>query len=188
VFKFEKPEITSLIKKFNDIHNLIRKKDSLGPTDAFYELSKVMFIKLREDAKIHKIIQSRMPIKEDFVFSTDWIDSQTQFETNPFNSILFRQIRDELEAKIRKGEKKRIFEKDEELKLKASTIYEVVRELQGYDLYGIDEDLNGRMFETFLNATVRGKELGQFFTPRGVVHYMVQTAPIRITSNPDKRS
>lgn len=186
VFKFEKPEITSLIKKFNEIHNLIRKKDSLGPTDAFYELSKVMFIKLREDAKIHKIIQSRIPIKEDFVFSTDWIDSQTQVETNPFNSILFRQIRDELEAKIRKGEKKRIFEKDEELKLKASTIYEVVRELQDYDLYGIDEDLNGRMFETFLNATVRGKELGQFFTPRGVVHYMVQTAPIRITSNPDK--
>ena len=186
VFKFEKPEITSLIKKFNDIHNLIRKKDSLGPTDAFYELSKIMFIKLREDAKIHRIIQSRIPTKEDFVFSIDWIDSQIHVEANPFNSILFRQIRDELEAKIRKGEKKRIFEKDEELRLKASTIYEVVRELQDYDLYGIDEDLNGRMFETFLNATVRGKELGQFFTPRGVVHYMVQTAPIRITSDPNK--
>ena len=107
-------------------------------------------------------------------------------EANPFDSILFRQVRDELELKIQKGEKKRIFEKNELLRLKASTIYEIVRELQNYDLYGIDEDLNGRMFETFLNATVRGKELGQFFTPRGVVHYMVETAPIRIRSDPQK--
>jgi type I restriction enzyme M protein len=186
VFKFEKPELTALIKKFNDIHNLIRKKDSLSPTDAFYELSKLMFIKIKEDLRIHDILKTGAPKKEDFVFSTHWIDGQTPVEANPFDSILFRQVRDELELKIQKGEKKRIFEKSEPLKLKASTIYEIVRELQNFDLYGIDEDLNGRMFETFLNATVRGKELGQFFSPRGVVHYMVETAPIRIHCDPNK--
>ena len=46
--------------------------------------------------------------------------------------------------------------------MKPSTILEVVRQLEHFDLHGIDEDLNGRMFETFLNATVRGKELGSF--------------------------
>jgi len=181
VFRFERPELTALIKTFHDCHNLIRKKDSLSPTDAFYEFSKLMFIKIREDNKIHqKLSQDITPQKSDFIFSTDWIDSQSKVEPNPFDSILFRQIQEELENKIKKGEKKRIFDEGERLNLHASTIYEVVRSLQNYDLYGIDEDLNGRMFETFLNATVRGKELGQFFTPRGVVHYMVETAPIKI--------
>jgi type I restriction enzyme M protein len=181
VFHFERPELTKLIRTFNDTHNLIRKKDSLSPTDAFYEFSKLTFIKIREDSKIHEILKKRKPKESDFIFSTNWIDSQSTIESNPIDSILFRQIRDELERKIKKGEKKRIFEKDERLKLKAETIYEVVKSLQHYDLYGIDEDLNGRMFETFLNATVRGKDLGQFFTPRGVVHYMVETSPHKIT-------
>ena len=186
IFYYEKPELTTLIKTFNDTHNLIRKKDSLGPTDAFYEFSKLMFIKIREDSKIHEILKKRKPKKTDFVFSTHWIDNQSEVESNPVDSILFRQIRDELERKIKKGEKKRIFEENERLKLKAETIYEVVRSLQHYDLYGIDEDLNGRMFETFLNATVRGKELGQFFTPRGVVHYMVETALHKIAIKSDE--
>jgi len=181
VFKFERPELSTLIRTFHDSHNLIRKKDSLSPTDAFYEFSKLMFIKIREDNKIHETLdKGQTPKREDFIFSTHWIDSQTSVEPNPFDSILFRQIRDELERKIQKGEKKRIFEQGENLNLSSATIYEVVKALQNYDLYGIDEDLNGRMFETFLNATVRGKDLGQFFTPRGVVHYMVETASIKV--------
>ena len=182
VFKFERPELSTLIRTFHDCHNLIRKKDSLSPTDAFYQFSKLMFIKIKEDNKIHEILDGgHAPKKEDFIFSLHWIDSQTSVEPNPVDSILFRQIRNELERKIQKGEKKRIFEQAENLSLTSATIYEVVKALQNYDLYGIDEDLNGRMFETFLNATVRGKELGQFFTPRGVVHYMVETASIKVT-------
>ena len=38
------------------------------------------------------------------------------------------------------------------------------------------------MFETFLNATVRGKELGQFFTPRPVVKYMAKCARLKVTN------
>ena len=38
------------------------------------------------------------------------------------------------------------------------------------------------MFETFLNATVRGKELGQFFTPRPVVKYMAKTARLAVVN------
>lgn len=182
IFHFERPELSTLIKTFNDCHNLIRKKDNLPPADAFYEFSKLMFIKIREDNKIHKILsKGKSPKKEDFVFSTDWINTQSKVDSNPVDSILFRQIRDELEEKIKKGEKKRIFEQGERLNLSVATIFEVVKALQSYDLYGIDEDLNGRMFETFLNATVRGKDLGQFFTPRGIVHYMVETSTMNIS-------
>ncbi len=187
IFRFERPELSTLVRTFHDCHNLIRKKDSLSPTDAFYEFSKIMFIKIREDNKIHQILgKDQTPKKDDFIFSTHWIDSQSAVEPSPFDSILFRQIRDELERKIQKGEKKRIFESGESMNLTSFTIYEVVKALQHYDLYGIDEDLNGRMFETFLNATVRGKDLGQFFTPRGVVHYMVETASMRVRFDKNK--
>lgn len=43
---------------------------------------------------------------------------------------------------------------------------------------GTDE-LNGRMFETFLNSTLRGKALGQYFTPRSVVKLATGLAQLR---------
>ncbi|MBK8432021.1 MAG: N-6 DNA methylase [Chloroflexi bacterium] len=36
------------------------------------------------------------------------------------------------------------------------------------------------MFETFFNATMRGKDLGQFFTPRSVVELGVKLARLRV--------
>jgi len=187
VFDFSRPGLTTLTRVFNDCHNVIWKKEKISPTDAFYEFSKIMFIKIREDNKIHSIInRGTKPKREDFVFSSAWIQNQSAVEPNPVDSILFRQIQSDLERQIRQRQKKRIFGQGERLALKASTTYEVVRELENFDLYGIDEDLNGRMFETFLNATVRGKDLGQFFTPRGVVHYMVECAPIFMSSNRKK--
>lgn len=186
VFDFQRPAINTIKSLFNECHNLIWKKEKIPPTDAFYEFCKIMFIKLRRDSNIHSIIgKHQKPKISDFVFSTKWINEQAEVELNPVDAILFRHIQEELERQIRQKKKKRIFEVNEQLKLKASTTYEVVKRLQNYDLYGIDEDLNGRMFETFLKATVRGKDLGQFFTPRGVVHYMVETAPIFVST--DKR-
>ncbi len=187
VFDFRRPGITALTKILNDCHNLIWKKEKISPTDAFYEFSKIMFIKIREDNKIHALINSgKKPTIEDFVFSSRWIESQASVDPNPVDSILFRQIQTDLERQIRQKKKKRIFEQGESLSLKASTTYEVLKRLEKFDLYGIDEDLNGRMFETFLNATVRGKDLGQFFTPRGVVHYMVECAPIFVSADRTK--
>ncbi len=187
VFDFQRPSLKVLVKTFNDCHDLIRKKESYSPTDAFYEFAKIMFIKIREDSKIHDLITKGKKIKEDdFIFSTKWIDRQVPVEKNPFDAILFRQIRENLEKQIQEKKKKRIFNKNENLELRPSTIYEIVKQLQNFDLYGIDEDLNGRMFETFLNATVRGRGLGQYFTPRGVVHYMVETSPISVSADTSK--
>lgn len=76
--------------------------------------------------------------------------------------------------------KKRIFSRDESIRLRPGTIRRVVEKLEHYDMFGIDEDLNGRLFETFLSATMRGRELGQFFTPRSVVKLMVRLADLKV--------
>jgi type I restriction enzyme M protein len=74
-----------------------------------------------------------------------------------------------LQDEVYKKKKKQIFDDNEMIDLKPTTIKGVVRKLETSDLFGIDEDLNGRLFETFLNATMRGSSLGQYFTPRSIV-------------------
>ena len=166
--QYHRPTIGQIVAAFETAHNTIWKKEKYGPTKAFYELAKVLFVKLRQDRLIHEIVARReQPNHDDFFFTTDWI--QRQPTSNPVSEQLFGDIQKQLEKEILSGSKKRIFGEDEFIDLKPSTITEVVRLLEEYDLHGIAEDLNGRMFETFLNATVRGKELGQCFTPRPVV-------------------
>ena len=182
-FLFSRPELTTLTKTFNNCHDVIWKKEKQGPTWAFYEFVKIVFVKMREDRRIHRKIDGGESVnKADFVFSAHWIESLEATTPNPFDTILFKELREDIEDQIKQGLKKPIFTSGETLRMAPSTIKEVVRMLENYDLHGIDEDLNGRMFETFLNATIRGKELGQYFTPRPIVRYMTMTSGINIRS------
>ena len=177
--EYRKPTITEVVLAFEKAHDVIRIREKCGPTKAFYELTKLLFVKLRQDQGIHDIIrEGGTPQGNQFYFTVEWIENQPT--VNPVNNPLFSDIQKGLEAEIQRGSKKRIFQKAEGMELRPQTIKEVVRLIENYDLHGIDEDLNGRMFETFLNATVRGKELGQFFTPRSVVKYMTKAARLRI--------
>lgn len=188
IFEFSRPNIRDLEGIFSACHNLIWKKEKIGPTEAFYKFAKIMFIKLNQDKRLRantnlkQLILANKPLPlEEVVFSIDWIEKrEKEGVKNPVDQILFANLRQELESEVIKGTKKRIFEKNEQIELKASTIKDVIKLLEHHDLYGIDEDLNGRMFESFLEATIRGRELGQFFTPRSVVNFMSQMANLRV--------
>ncbi|MBI4159249.1 N-6 DNA methylase [Candidatus Woesearchaeota archaeon] len=186
-FEFRKPKSNNEIEAiFRACHQIIWRKDNIKPSEAFPEFAKLSFIKIHYDRKIHDMMRrGEKPKKEDYTFSVDWIEKQEKElnEDNPVSNILFKKLREDLEDEIKKGIKKRIFNSNEELNINASTIKEVVRLLEHYNLFGIDEDLNGRMFEAFLSATVRGEALGQFFTPRTVVKCMTQMAKIKSGKN-----
>lgn len=176
-----KPSVEEIKSAFNKCHNLIWKKQKISPTDAFYEFSKVIFVKLNEDKRLRKIIESGTPLKKsDFKFSVDWLNDREGEAENPMSSILFHELQKKLEEEVQKNNKKPIFSSNEGIELWTDTIREVVKVLQNYDLYTIDEDLNGRMFETFLNATIRGRELGQYFTPRKIVKFMTKLASLKV--------
>jgi type I restriction enzyme M protein len=190
LFEFKKPPKDEIIGIFRACHNLIWKAEKSGPAAAFYEFAKLMFIKLSLDKKLRSDDASRKRIEngepllgDDIVFSSHWVKHEERTDSNPVNTTLFKNLRDELDTKIRAGEKKRIFAPNEQIDLKPSTIKRVVELLEHYDLYGVDEDLNGRLFETFLNATMRGKALGQFFTPRPVVEFMTSLAGLRVAKD-----
>jgi len=116
-YKFDKVEKNEVEGVFRACHNLIWKKEAISPSDAFYEFSKLFFIKLKQDKDIHiNFIDKGMevPITE-FRFSDKWIKNQDA--DNPVNDILFKQrllpfLKDEREKK----NKKRIFEDNEQIR------------------------------------------------------------------------
>jgi type I restriction enzyme M protein len=162
-------EIEELIKKlktfkedeFADLlhacHNVIRNREHLDPAAAFDEIAKVLFIKVWVERELRRKKQWRN------LFTVDWLDSQ--IGENPLQE-LFRQTRDAYRED-------RIFDERERLNLKLATGREIVRLLERYNLSDTTEDVKGIAFERFLGRTFRG-EIGQFFTPRTIVEFMVR--------------
>ena len=190
LFAFRKVAPSDLPSIFETCHRKIWKTEKKGPASAFYEFSKLTFVKIDEDKRVRERLAAYpndTALPDGFVpqsvvhFAAHWITEMEEDSDNPINTILFGQLARRLEEQIQRGEKKRIFDQGEGIKLAPSTIKEVVKLLEHLDLGAVDEDLNGRMFETFLTATMRGEALGQFFTPRNVVKFMVQMANPRVT-------
>ncbi len=185
----KKPSIEEVKRVFKHCHDLIWKAEKLNPQPAFFEFVKVMFVKLGEDKKLHEDLELGSLLKvgepiplESLVFSTHWVDSmQANGIENPIDEVLFKNLTQTLKEAVAKGKKKPIFNEGETIRLHPGTIRLVVARLEQLDLFGIDEDLNGRLFETFLSATMRGQALGQFFTPRSIVKLMEHMANPRVT-------
>ena len=177
-------------KVFKACHKYIWNAEKMGVNAAFMEFIKLIFLKLDSDRKIHKKYKyddgeySLKVDKKDVLFSTYWIENNTsEMQKNPIKDIQFRSLMEELKKQIKLKKKKPLFDDNETINLKSGTIKGIVSKLERMDLYGIDEDLNGRLFETFLNATMRGNDLGQYFTPRSIVKLGVALADIHVSKN-----
>ena len=180
------PRMDMVKKAFLRCHRIIWKAEKLSPQAAFVEFAKLLFVKLWEDRKLRgkatllEMIGRGEPLPATEVrFSSRWIQEQEVNDPNPVDAILFRQLVAFLENEIAQRRRKRIFEPTERLRVSPGTSKRVVQELEHYYLFGIDEDLNGRMFEAFLAATMRGQALGQYFTPRSVVKLITKIAHLR---------
>ncbi len=184
--KLARPEMDAVKKAFNRCHRIIWSTEKMSPQAAFVEFAKLLFVKLWEDrrlrddpALLEMITKDGQVPQSQVRFSIHWIAEREADDPNPVDTLLFRQLVEQLESDISKLKRKRIFEPNEKLRLSPGTIRRVVKELENYYLFGIDEDLNGRMFEAFLVATMRGQDLGQYFTPRSVVKVMTRLAMLR---------
>ncbi|MFC7877318.1 N-6 DNA methylase [Isoptericola sp. NPDC057391] len=178
--------VSDLNSDFAWAHRLIYKRDNLSYNAAFMEFVKVIFLKLHSDREAHADPHKRalddhstVVPAESVKFSTAWIKSREADTPSPLDSILFQKLLSDFEIAISNGRKKRIFPKGERLLLSPDTLRTLVDRLEHVDLISIDADLNGRMFETFLNSTLRGKALGQYFTPRSVVKLATGLAQLR---------
>jgi type I restriction enzyme M protein len=186
MFRLQRGSLSEVNAAFVWCHQHIYKKDNISQSDAFTEFVKLISLKLVSDRRVRDRYPE-MVDKETFEipvgevdFSLNWIEQNERNSTNPVNDTLFRNFMNEMEKEILQEKRKRIFEINDGIGLKPETIRGVVKRLEHIYLFGIDADLNGRLFETFLNATMRGKDLGQFFTPRSLVKIGVKLSQLKV--------
>ena len=137
-------------------HNEIRNNEGLDPTAAFDEMSKVLFCKLYEEKENPKGNRFRLSVFD---------DSLERLNFNVVSKILE-------EAKEAAGYRE-IFSSDAAIQLKDRTVRKIVKLLEGYDLGLTAFDVKGEAFEFFLGETFTGG-LGEYFTPRNIVEFMVE--------------
>lgn len=157
---FTRDEFSKLLFK---CHNIIRNNDKLSPEAAFDEISKILFIKIRYE---RSNTGSQIFSKENFKKAKE---SYEQFKTKDgqeFYQFLFEKTKEDFKDDD-------LFEASEIIRIRENSFEAIVEELQIYNLSTTSDDVKGIAFEQFLGRTFRG-ELGQFFTPRTVVDFMVK--------------
>ncbi len=150
---FKEDEFAKLL---HECHNVIRNREKLDPAAAFDEIAKILFVKVYVERELRAKRARRN------LFSVEYLDDQ--LGKYPLNT-LFGQTKEAYADD-------KIFEDDEEIRLKPATGREIVKLLQRYNLSETSEDIKGIAFERFLGRTFRG-EIGQFFTPRTIVEFMI---------------
>ena len=142
-------ELTRVLEK---CHDTLWQGGKLAPTDAFDELSKILFIKIRDEKKAR--------------FKGDPYDFQIKTEEIP-KSVASRIKELYEEAKARDPE---VF--TENIKVDDNPLFSVVNHLQGINLNKTDLDVKGIAFERFLGSYFKG-DMGQYFTPRELVEFTI---------------
>ncbi|MGR3319361.1 MAG: N-6 DNA methylase [Candidatus Anammoxibacter sp.] len=156
---FTRDEFSKLLFK---CHNIIRNNDKLSPEAAFDEISKVLFIKIQYE-RINDGTQ--LFSLEKFIKDRESYEKYTLTDSPEFYQFLFEKTKDEFNDDL--------FESHEKINIKQASFEAIVKELQKYNLSTTSDDVKGIAFEKFLGKTFRG-ELGQFFTPRTIVDFMVE--------------
>jgi len=161
-------DLNELQQVVGKCHDIIRNEEGFDPTIAFDEMSKLLFAKMHDEREVEQ------GFKDD--------EGRT-----PKSDYEFRIGKDELPEEVGLGIKKiferaknkypEIFEGTTEdikaIKLRFPTIFHITPILQSYALQETSIDIKGSTYETFIKGTFTGKGLGQFFTPREIVEFMV---------------
>lgn len=160
---FSRDEFSRLLFK---CHNIIRNNDKLSPEAAFDEISKILFIKIRYEREN----------EEGQIFSYDrFVENRKNYDklnkemgvsdAKPFYQNLFERTKQQFAND-------HLFDDNAKIEIRENSFEQIVKELEIYNLSTTSDDVKGIAFEQFLGKTFRG-ELGQFFTPRTIVDFMV---------------
>lgn len=156
---FTRDEFSKLLFK---CHNIIRNNDKLSPEAAFDEISKILFIKIRYE---RDNTGAQIFSANEFKNARSSYEKYRPKEGVEFYQFLFQQTKEDFKDDD-------LFDPNETIRIRENSFEAIVKELEIYNLSTTSDDVKGIAFEKFLGKTFRG-ELGQFFTPRTIVDFMV---------------
>lgn len=145
-----KEELITVIKK---CHQTLWGGGKLSPPAAFGELSKIIFVKIRDEQE---------PRKKGKPY-------EFQIKTHEPSRRLAERIRALYEKQ--KEKEPNVF--TENIKIDDATLRTVVSHLEGISLSETDLDTKGVAFEQFMDDFFKG-DFGQYFTPREIIEFAVE--------------
>ena len=155
-------DVTTFRSILKQCHNEIRNNEGYDPTQAFDEMSKILFCKMYEEK--NNAANNRFALK---VFD----DSMEKLKVNVLQKMY--------EDTIAHPKYATLFPKGDKIRLQDRTIRKIVELFQNYDLSLTNFDVKGEAFEYFLSDTFTGG-LGEYFTPRNVVEFMSEAIDPKI--------
>ena len=160
---FSREDFTRTLKT---CHNIIRNNDKLSPEAAFDEISKILFMKINfeRDAKGSQVFTLEEYLRQKEI-EKEYNKNHHIENPKPFMQVKFADTK-----KAYKDDN--LFDENEAIKIRENSFEQIIKILQVYNLSDTQDDVKGIAFEEFLGTTFRG-ELGQFFTPRTIVDFMV---------------
>ena len=161
LFELEVVSEDELTRRFKQAHNSLWGGGELNPSEAFDELDKLIFCKIWDERK---------PRKKGEAYDFQIFSESTETKTN-------KELQNRINALYAEGRKKdpEVFKDD--IRLSIEKLRTVVGYLESIHLGNTDLDSKGRAFETFMGSFFRG-DFGQYFTPRPIVKFIVDTLPI----------
>lgn len=164
---FTREEFTKLLSR---CHNIIRNNDKLSPEASFDEISKILFMKIMyERNATEEMIFSKAKFQSDELNYEQVIRPSLRKEVAYLDQDYMQFLFDQTKKSF---ENDGLFEPKDQIRIKKNSFELIVEELEAFNLSDTSDDVKGIAFEQFLGKTFRG-ELGQFFTPRTIVDFMV---------------
>lgn len=147
---------------FYKCHSAIRKIEK-NEESAFADFSKLLFLKLLEEKED---IEDNFKLPYSYRFH-DLSDKPTS-ESDQVKDSILSMIKSIVDSKSY-GD---VLE-DKIVIKNPKTFHYIVKELSAVSFYDCSLDSKGAAFEYFVRATLKGKKLGQYFTPRELIQTML---------------
>lgn len=152
---------SELTKIFMNAHQALWGGGQRNPSVAFDELDKLIFCKI-------------------------WDEKHPRKTGEPYDFQIFRdedpkELLKRINALYSQGRKKDAEVFKDDITLNPTETQTIVNYFQRINLSKTDLDSKGKAFETFMGSYFRG-DFGQYFTPRNIVKFIVDSLPINNTS------
>jgi type I restriction enzyme M protein len=146
----------SLVRAFKSCHDYLYGNQSMRADRAFWQILFLIFC---------KILDERRSSRQFYVGATEANTEAGRAKVVKRIQSLFKLAKDEMF--------KDVFDGPEQIELNDRALVFIVSELSRFSFLNSDTDAKGTAYETITASTLK-RERGQFFTPRNVIHMMVE--------------
>jgi type I restriction enzyme M protein len=156
----------ALANIFKRCKEILEGPEGIRADLSFLEMSKILVVKMSEERRVEN--------QRAYRFTREYFETETRARNLSHVEVL------RLLFKESKTNFHGIFSDQETIRLRYNdSVKEIVELLEPWSFLGTGEDIKGEVYEIFLKAQLRGS-LGQYFTPRELVNFMVEIAQPRI--------